>query len=216
MLPRSGWVSLALAVLVCGCAPSMREIRKHPQQARLEALLTEVLPHTRYPDKHYWIRVAEVPKGKEGLGSYAQRHIYLAESVVKEADDDILRALIVHGVAHHRMHHFNQRGMAGFVQQAAFKAGGQFVPGLSNAHHIGGPVTEQLIGPRQEGGADRKTLEYLEEMGRPPEDFARALEFLAERNLAERVGGTASSPAGLKSRAQRIRKRAPAGETAAP
>lgn len=79
---------------------------------------------------------------------FAQRHIYLAEPLVETADDAILRALIVHAVAHYRLHHYNQRGATGFLQQAAFKAGGSLVPGLSHAHYVGGPVTEQLLGPR--------------------------------------------------------------------
>lgn len=201
------WIMrVLLAAAICGCAAPMREIRKHPQQARLEKLLEEVLPHTKYPDKHYWIRVAETNKDAVGLGVLAQRHIYLAEPLVSEADDAILRALIVHAVAHHRLHHYNYRNITNLMQRAAFKAGGSFVPGLSNGHYVGGPITERLIGPRQEASADRKTLEYLKRMGHPAEDFAGVLDFLAERNYSERLGGTPSKPASLKKRAARIRK----------
>jgi Zn-dependent protease with chaperone function len=206
---RVGLVITAMFVLAsgAGCAAPFIEIRHHPQQARLERLLQEVLPHTKYPEKHYWVRVASPSKGKVGLAVFAQRHIYLAEPLVDTADDAILRALIAHAVAHHRLHHYNQRGAAGFLQQAAFKAGGAFVPGLSNAHHVGGPVTEQLLGPRQEASADHKTVEYLRRMSYPAEDFARALETLVEQDLAERVGHTSSRGRTLTSRAARVRRK---------
>jgi hypothetical protein len=199
----------AVAILsTAGCAATVKEIRRHPQQARLERLLAEVLPHTNFPDKHYWVRVADPSKDKIGLAVLPQRHIYLAEAVVAEADDGILRALIAHGIAHHRLHHYSQRNIAVTAQQAAFKAGGQFVPGLSKAHYIGGPAIEFLVSPKQEADADRKTALYLRQMGAPEDDYARALEFLADHGLGERMGSRSNRAKNLRSRAAHARKRA--------
>jgi hypothetical protein len=199
---------LLAAALGAGCAATVKEIRRHPQQERLERLLSEVLPHTKYPDKHYWVRVADPSKDRIGLTVLPQRHIYLAESLVGEADDATLRALIVHAVAHHRLHHYNQRSIVGAAQRAAFKVGGSFVPGLSHGHHIGAPASEFLISPRQEASADAKTAVYLQRMGGSEADFARALDLLAERDLRERIGRTTSGGQTLRNRAARARKRA--------
>lgn len=198
---------LLTASLIGGCAATTKEIHNHPQQARLERLLAEALPKTKYPNKHYWVRVADPSKDRIGLAVLPQRHIYIAQSIVDEASDAQLRALIVHAVSHHRLHHFNQRGFANVLQKAAFKAGGQFVPGLSNAGHVGGPATEYLMGPTHESRADRKTLVYLQRMGVPVEDYALALELLADRNLAERIGRITSREKALKRRAARVRRR---------
>ncbi len=212
--PRRGGASrrvgglLLAALLGTGCAATVKELRRHPQQARLEQLLDTVLPHTNHPDKHYWVRVADPSKDRIGLAVLPQRHIYLAEPLVAAADDAILRALIAHAVAHHRLHHFTQRSVLNVMQRGAFKAGGVFVPGLGHGHHIGGPVSELLLGPRQEPSADDKTAEYLRRAGYSEEDFARALELLAEQDLAERIGRTASRNDTLKHRAARVRRRA--------
>jgi hypothetical protein len=197
---------VAAALVAAGCAATVREVHRHPQQDRLERLLAEVPPHTKYPDKHYWVRAADPSKDRIGLAVLPQRHVYLAQALVEEADDGVLRALIVHAVAHHRLHHYTERNVMVGAQQAAFKAGGQFVPGLSKAHYIGGPVIEYAMGPPQERGADRKTLVYLKRMGAPAEDYARALELLAARDLAERIGRTTIRGKRLRARAARVRK----------
>ncbi len=198
---------LLIAALTGGCA-TVKEIHDHPQQARLEKLVAEVAPHTKYPYKHYWMRVADPGKDHIGLAILPQRHIYIAEPLMTTLDDAMLRALIVHAVAHHRLHHYTERDLANTAQKSAFKAGGQFVPGLSNAGHIGGPITESLMGPPQEAGADRKTLVYLHRMGVPLEDFPRALEALADQGYAERIGLTTSRANKLRSRAAKSRRRA--------
>ena len=206
-LRQAGGLLLA-ALLGTGCAATVKEIRRHPQQARLEQLLDTVLPHTNSTDKHYWVRVADPSQDRIGLAVLPQRHIYLAEPLVEATDDAILRALIAHAVAHHRLHHYTQRSVLNVMQQAAFKAGGAFIPGLSHGHYIGEPVSELLLGPRQESSADDKTAEYLRRAGCPEEDFARALEFLAEQGFAERIGRTASRGGQLTRRAARVRRRA--------
>ena len=197
------WLAAALAGV---CAATVKEVRDHPQQARLEHLLAEVLPKTKYPHKHYWVRVADPGKDRIGLAVLPQRHIYIAQPIVEQADDAMLRALIAHAVSHHRLHHYTQRDLADTGQKVAFKTGGQFVPGLSNAGHVGGPVSESLMGPPHEASGDRKTRIYLQRMGAPEEDFPRALEFLADRDYAERIGRTTSRPNTLRSRAARARK----------
>jgi len=198
---------LLAAVIVGGCAATAKELRRHPQQVRLERLLADVLPETKYPHKHYWVRVADPGKDRIGLAVLPQRHIYIAQSIADEADDALLRALIVHAVAHHRLHHYTQRGLADTAQQAAFKAGGQFVPGLSNAGRLGGPVAEYLMGPVHESRADRKTLVYLQRMGVPEADYARALELLADQGYAERIGRITSRAQSLRRRAAKVRRR---------
>lgn len=200
--------ALMAIALSAGCAATVKELRHHPQQARLQHFLEELLPHTEHPEKHYWVRVADPSADRIGLAVLAQRHIYLAQPLMEHGDDAILRALIAHAVAHHRLHHYTQRGIATTVQQAAFKVGGAFVPGLSHAHHVGGPLTERLISPKQESSADDRTIEYLQRMGQPAEDFARALEWMAERDFAERIGHTTSRGNTLMSRAARVRTQA--------
>ena len=207
---RRAGIAVLATLLTAGCMAAVPEIRRHPEQARLERLLADVLPHTDHSDKHYWVRVAEPSKDQIGLAVLPQRHIYLAQPLVEAADDAVLRALIAHGVAHHRLHHYNQRGVVNVMQRAAFKAGGVFVPGLSHAHHIGGPISEFLVGPKQESSADAQTLEYLEQMGAPAEDFARGLELMAEHGWAERIGHTTSRGDTLRHRAARARKQAAA------
>lgn len=200
--------ALMAIALSAGCAATVKELRHHPQQSRLQRLLEEILPHTEHPEKHYWVRAADPSADRIGLAVLAQRHIYLAQPLIEDADDAILRALIAHAVAHHRLHHYTQRGIATTLQQGAFKAGGVFVPGLSHAHHVGGPLTERLISPRQESSADDRAIEYLQRMGYSAEDFARALEWMAERDFAERIGHTTSRGKTLTGRAVRVRTQA--------
>ena len=182
-------VGALTALLISGCASTVKEIRHHPQQERLERILSTVLPYTDHPDIHYWVRVSEASKHPVGLAVLPQRHVYLTEPLVQQADDAILTALVAHGVAHHRLHHYAQRNAINVVQRAAFKAGGFFVPGLSQGHYLGGPLIEVALSAGQEPAADEKTVEYLKDMGRSEQDLLEALKFLVAHGYTEQVGG---------------------------
>ncbi|MBI4354361.1 MAG: hypothetical protein HY595_03910 [Candidatus Omnitrophica bacterium] len=186
---RLHWTIAALiASLLAGCGTTVKELRHHPQQTHAEEMLAAVLPHTKFPNLHYWIRVAAPAKTSVGLAVLPQRHIYLSEPLITQADEGILTALVAHGVAHHRLHHDAQRNALNLVQRAAFKAGGFFVPGLSQGHRIGGPLMEVALSAGQEPAADTKTVEYLKEMGRSERDWLEALEFLVAHGYTEQVG----------------------------
>ena len=183
------WTMLAMiSSIMAGCGTTVKELRRHPQQARLEEVLAVALPYTKYPDLHYWIRVTESTKTSIGLAVLPQRHIYLSESLIDQADEKMITALVVHGIAHHRLHHDTQRSALNVVQRAAFKAGGFFVPGLSQGYRVGGPLMEVALSAGQEPAADAKTVEYLKEMGRSEGDLLAALEFLVTHGYTEQVG----------------------------
>lgn len=185
---------LALSLGLGGCAASVKEVRHHPQQERIERLLAEILPHTRYPEKHYWVRAAEPTRRRIGLTILPHRHIYLSTDLLDQADDELVRALLAHGVAHHRLHHHTRRGGARILSRLVFKVGGFFVPGLSHGHHAGDPIVEAAFSAGQEQEADKKTVEYLTRMGRSSHDLIQALEFLEAHGYAERVGRLVTPP----------------------
>ena len=187
-MTRVGWVGVVTVLLFSGCASTVKEIRHHPQQERLDRLLAAVVPHTSDPTIHYWLRVSEAATHPVGLAVLPQRHVYLAEPLVQQAGDAILTALVAHGVAHHRLHHYAQRNAIHFVQRSAFKAGGFFVPGLSHGHYLGGPLLEVALSAGQEPAADAKTVEYLNAMGRSGHDLLDALEWLVTQGYTEHVG----------------------------
>lgn len=188
VLLRQGFAAASVAVALSGCAASVTELRHHSQQERLERLLAEILPHTKYVQKHYWVRVSEPMKQRVGLTVLPHRHIYLSADLLDEADDRIVTALLAHGVAHHRLHHHTRRGAARVLSQAAFKVGGFFVPGLGHGHHVGDPIAEAAFSAGQEQAADKKAAAYLTRMGRTTQDLADALAFLKDAGYGECVG----------------------------
>ena len=179
---------LCVAWLAAGCGASIHEIRRHPQQERLERLTGQVTPHTKYPEKHYWVRVSEPDAHHIGLTILPHRHIYLSSQLLEEADDDVVLVLLAHGIAHHRLHHHTTRGLARLFQRIVFKVAGAFVPGLSYGTYLGDPIAEAASGANQEAGADDKTAAYLARMGKPPETILRALEWMQTHGYRERVG----------------------------
>ena len=181
-------VVLLIGLVSSGCATSIKEMPHHPAQERLDRILATILPHTSHPDLHYWVRVSEPTEHPVGLAVLPQRHIYLSEPIVEQADETILTTLLTHGVAHHRLHHHGQRSILNVLQRIAFKVGGFFVPGLSHGHHIGGPLAEVALSGGQEPAADAKTITYLTRMGYSEQELRLALEFLAEHGYGERVG----------------------------
>ena len=193
-----------------GCATGLKELPYHPQQERLERTLVSVLPVTQHPDLHYWPRVCEPGKASVGLAVLPQRHIYLATSLIDQADDAVLTALIAHGVAHHQLHHAGQRTAVSWLEQAAFKAGGFFVPGLSYGYYIGGPITEVVLNAGQESQADAQTVAYLTRMGRSSQDLLRALEFLVAHGYSERVGRIILHKEDFTNRIADLQRRPPA------
>ena len=199
-------LALVVGGLLSGCGTTMKEMHHHPQQTRLQGILATILPHTKYPEKHYWVRVsAPLKKHPAGLAIMGQRHIYVSEPIVKETDDVILTALIAHGVAHYRLHHHGRRSIINFLQRLAFKAGGFFVPGLSQGYRIGGPLAEVVLSTGQEPSADRKTVTYLTAMGSSAQDLRRALEFLVEHGYTERVGNIVIRDREFTNRINRLR-----------
>ena len=96
---------LCLALFAGGCGTTIKEIRHHAEQPRLERLLEKILPYTKEPNRHYWVRVSEPVEHPVGLCILPQRHIYISESLMDKADDTIILVLLTHGVAHHRLHH---------------------------------------------------------------------------------------------------------------
>lgn len=204
---RRGIALAAGLGLLAGCAASVQERYRHPQQERLERLLAAILPHTEYPSKHYWVRVSQPDKHRIGLTVLPNRHVYLSSALLEQADDAVVTALLAHGVAHHRLHHFTKRGAVHLLQRSAFKVGGFFVPGLGYGHHLGDPIAEGAFSAGHEAGADTKAMEYLRAMGRDPADLAHALEFLLAHGYGERVGRLVSSGNALEARAARAMRR---------
>jgi len=198
-----GWLT---ALLISGCASTVKEIRRHPQQERLDRILAAVLPHTSDPTIHYWLRVSEASSHPVGLAALPQRHVYLAEPLVQEADEAILAALVAHGVAHHRLHHYAQRNAINVVQRGAFKAGGFFVPGLGHGHYLGGPLLEVALSAGQEPQADAKTVAYLRGMGYAQDDLLHALEWLETNGYSELVGHVRAQGADFTNRIDSLRR----------
>jgi len=196
----------ALGVFLSGCATSLQEIQHHPQEERLERLLAQILPHTEHPEKHYWVRVSEPTTHQIGLTVLPHRHVYLSASLLEEADDVVVLALLAHGVAHHRLHHYTKRGALRTLQRAAFKAGGFFVPGLGHGHYVGDPLTEVVLSAGQEPSADSKTVTYLIAIGHSEQALIRALEFMMEHGYAERVGRIVTPSKDFASRIARLRR----------
>ena len=85
------------------------------------------------------------------------------------------------------------------------------MPGLSQGHHLGGPLAEVPLSAGQERGADAKTLEILRSMGRPADDLLRALEFLRAHEYAERVGRITTRDKGFTNRIEKLRQSAARG-----
>lgn len=207
LVQRSGAVALS-CLLATGCATAVRTIRADPQEERLERLLTTVTPHTDHPDAHYWVRVFQPPKRQRiDLWILHQRHIYLSEALLEQADDEVLTAILAHGIAHHELRHYAKRGIVQSLQYVAFLVGGVFVPGLSFGWFAADPIVEGVMSMGQEFTADAKTLTYLEKLDYSPEAYIRALEFLKTHDCVERTGGILTTQKGFSSRINAIRKR---------
>lgn len=207
---RPALLLIGLSVVgLSGCGASLKELRHHPQQARLERLLADILPHTKYAEKHYWVRVAQPTKHRIGLTVLPHRHVYLSEDLLEALDDQMVTALLAHGVAHHRLHHYTRRGVVRMLSQAVFKAGGFFVPGLSHGHYVGDPIAEAAFSAGQEQEADEKAVLYLTRMGRSAQDLIQALRVLHDRGYAERVGRLIAPSATLVLRLQHLERLEP-------
>ena len=203
---RTTLVALACLLLV-GCATAIRTIRAHPQQDRLERLLATIQPHTGHPEAYTWVRILQPTKRHVDLWVFRQRHIYLSEALVNEADDVILTALLAHGIAHHDLAHHTKRGIMRSVQYVAFLIGGAFVPGLGFGWYVADPVMEGVMSAGQEFSADAKAVTYLEKLGYSVDEYVKALEFLTSHQYVERTGGILTTQEGFSGRIAALRGR---------
>jgi len=201
-----GILAALLVLTAAGCAKSVREIPRHAQQERLERLVNALKPHTSDPEVFYWIRVAEPMENPIGLAVLYQRHIYIAESLLKQ-DDAFLTGLIAHGMAHHLLHHQGKREILKVFQKAAFKVGGFFIPGLSHGWRVTDPLAQVAASTGQERMADDSTVEFLTQAGFPDRLWLDVLESIDEQGYGERVGSIGYRGKQLTNRIERMRLR---------
>jgi len=199
-------VAFSLAALcLAGCA-TIRTVRDHPAQARLDRLAALVMRQTGHPNERCWVRALD-SKPFADLLVLQQRHVYLSEAVLAAADDRILGALLGHAVAHHELRHHGKRNIIQLVQYVAFQVAGAFVPGLGLGTFLVYPVVEQTVTLGQEFSADVKTMEILKPLEYSDEEYFSILEFLRAHHMTERVGGVFTKQEGFTSRIAALRKR---------
>ena len=202
-------------LLLAGCA-TIKTVRAHPQQDRLERLLAALQPHTQHPEAKTWVRILQPTKRQVDLWILQQRHIYLSEALVIHADDAVLTALLAHGIAHHDLAHHTRRGVVRGVQYVGFLIGGLFVPGLGLGWPVADQAMEGVMSAGQEFAADARTVMYLNALGSSIDDYAHALQFLATHAYSERTGGIMTTQEGFALRIATLRKRQASQPAATP
>ena len=211
---RASAAVVLAGLLMSGCA-TVQVIRSHPQQEHLERLVATILPHTGHPEVHYWVRIAKPTEDRVDLWVLPQQHIYLSDSLVQQADDRVLTALLAHGIAHHELGHHGKRNFIQTLQYWAFQIGGWFVPFLGFGTFAAMPVLEAGMSFTQEFSADAKAVTYLQPLGYSTEDYIRALQFLANHHRAERSGDLLTTQDEFSSRIAQLRRRQPSQDVLA-
>jgi Zn-dependent protease with chaperone function len=134
-------------------------------------------------------------------------HLYFSESLVNQADDKVLTALLAHGVAHYELRHHTKREVARGLGMMASAVGGVFLPGLQAAALVTDPAMERLMSAGQEFIADTRAVTYLNPLGHSIDNYVRALQFLAAHAQTERTGSIMTTQEGFSLRIATLRKR---------
>jgi beta-barrel assembly-enhancing protease len=179
-------------------AGAPRPSNKKVDPAVVERLQRVMIPlvakmnNPRSPDK---IRVGIMDDANVNAASAGNGEFYVTTGLLEKANDDQLRGVIAHELAHDDLGHVAKAQTLGAGLQIGMVILDQIIPGSGAVTPIAGALIARGYSRQEEYNADRHGVIILQRAGYPKEVMINTLQWLVDTEGGSRGGFFATHPA---------------------
>ncbi|HEU4341333.1 MAG TPA: M48 family metallopeptidase [Candidatus Binatia bacterium] len=202
-----GLALMALALVSCAVseeasrpsdrdsAPQVRDIRQvDPRQARrLYDIMTPLLKVMNRPRTPQDVRVGIIDAAEINAANAGGGQFYVTTGLLQKANDQQLRGVMAHEIAHEDLGHAAQLQILGAGLNIGMVLLEQLFPGSSAVTPIAGTLIARGYTRSEESAADRHGVEILGRAGYPKEVMIDALRWVASTSGGGGKGGFLST-----------------------
>jgi predicted Zn-dependent protease len=205
-------IDCATAVLVCfffaGCVavteqPAPRQersqaqnVRVDPKQAeRLYRIMTPLLASMNNPKQPREVQIGIVEQREINAANAGGGRFYITTGLLGQANDDQLRGIMAHEIAHDDLGHVAKLQMLGAGLNLGVVLLEQLIPGSSAVTPIAGTLIARGYSRSEELSADRHGVEILRRAGYSKQVMVNALNWVAQTSGSSGGGFLSTHPA---------------------
>jgi predicted Zn-dependent protease len=198
-------------VLAAGCAvetaspPSPSPSRKSPeasakpldpsQTARLQGIMVPLLRAGNKTRSLKQVRVAVIEDPNINAANAGGGEFYITTGLLQKANDDQLRGILAHEIAHDDLGHVARAQVLGTGLSLGVILLEQFIPGSSAITPIAGTLVARAHSRSEELSADRHAVEILERAGYSKNVMIDALVWVMKSSQNDGGGFLSTHPA---------------------
>jgi predicted Zn-dependent protease len=218
------WRSLAMAIfLLSSCAEIVTtsggrnessrtesKLRTVPidrrEAARLKEIMVPLLRVTNNRKSTNQVRVGLISDPSINAANAGGGEYYITTGLLEKANDDQLRGVLAHEIAHDDLGHVARAQVLGAGLNIGMVLLEQIIPGSSAVTPIAGTLIARGYSRREEYAADTHGVELLERAGYSPQTMERTLEWILRQEKQGGGGGFLSSHPATADRIAALRK----------
>jgi predicted Zn-dependent protease len=213
---------LAVFILASGCAVSSSESptsQREPQEARrssgridprqaerLQRIMTPLLRRMNNPREPSQVRIGIVDDPNINAANAGGGEFYVTTGLLEKANDDQLRGVLAHEIAHDDLGHVARAQVLGAGLNIGVMLLEQLIPGSSAVTPIAGTLIARGYSRSEEYAADRHAVTILERAGYSKDSLIDALSWI-KRVSGNGGGGFLSTHPATDDRLEALRAR---------
>jgi predicted Zn-dependent protease len=174
------------------------------QIERLRRVMLPLLRGTEYAQRMDQVRVRIVEDPSINAGSTGGGQFIVTTGLLRKANDDQLRAVLAHEIAHDLLGHNARTQLLGMGMGAGIALLEQLIPGSGSVTPIAGALVLTGYSRPQEFEADRQAVKILERSGHAKDLMPNALIWLMKVN-GDSGGGVLSTHPATSERIRALR-----------
>ena len=212
----------AALILASGCGVSSSETppsRREPQEARrssgridprqgerLQRIMTPLLQGMNNPRRPSQIRIGIIDDPSINAANAGGGEFYVTTGLLEKANDDQLRGVLAHEIAHDDLGHVARARVLGAGLNIGVLLLEQLIPGSGAVTPIAGTLIARGYSRSEEYAADRHAVTILERAGYSKDSLVNALSWI-KRVSGSGEGGLLSTHPATDDRIEALRAR---------
>ena len=176
------------------------------EAARLKEIMVPLLRVTNNRKSTNQVRVGLISDPSINAANAGGGEYYITTGLLEKANDDQLRGVLAHEIAHDDLGHVARAQVLGAGLNIGMVLLEQIIPGSSAVTPIAGTLIARGYSRREEYAADTHGVELLERAGYSPQTMERTLEWILRQEKQGGGGGFLSSHPATADRIAALRK----------
>ena len=176
------------------------------EAARLKEIMVPLLRVTNNRRSTNQVRVGLISDPSINAANAGGGEYYITTGLLEKANDDQLRGVLAHEIAHDDLGHVARAQVLGAGLNIGMVLLEQIIPGSSAVTPIAGTLIARGYSRREEYAADTHGVELLERAGYSPQTMERTLEWILRQEKQGGGGGFLSSHPATADRIAALRK----------